>query len=729
MKREDQAQLESKIEELTIRFKHLENDLILTKKESGVANRRYLKTLNNLQKKNRELELLKDQLEAKVLERTSMLIQANNALKEEIERHKKTVEQLKEAEERYRNIFENAQEGIFQVSRDGRCLIANPSLARIHGYDSPEELIKAITNIDRQLYVDRKVFIEVMALLKRDGIVNNFEAELYKKDGSTNWVSMNIRVVRDDTGDVLYYEGTVQDITERKRAENALKASEEKYRSVVEGSLAAFYITQDLELKYVNRRFCEMHGYTYEEMVGKLTILDVVYPEDREKVKRQIEERIKGMVKDVEYESRGIRKDGSVINLKVMGSTLMYNGRPAAIGTIIDITKEKALEAQLYQAQKLEAIEALAGGIAHDFNNILSAIIGYVGLLQMKMRRDDPLRLYLEQILSSSHKATQLIQGLLSFSRKQTIRLFPYKINSIIEGVEKILRRLLTEDIELVLHLSDEDLTVMADTIQLDQLFANLVTNARDAMPEGGVITIKTSSFEMDNDFIASKGYGEPGRYVLISISDTGHGMDDKLKARIFEPFFTTKGVGKGTGLGLSMVYGIVTQHNGYIDCYSEPGRGTRFDIYLPVVLEDEREDEKKKDIKPRTKEQARTSILVAEDNEELRKLIKIVLKENGYDVIEASNGLEAIDNFKKNKDKIGLAVLDVVMPGKNGKEVYDEIKKIAPNIKVLFTSGYTDDILHHKGLLEEGLHLLPKPVAPETLLKKVREMLDNHIG
>ena len=382
--------------------------------------------------------------------------------------------------------------------------------------------------------------------------------------------------------------------------------------------------------------------------------------------------------------------------------------------------KEK-LHAQLLQAQKLEAVGQLAGGIAHDFNNILTAMIGYGHLLKMKLKEDDPLRTYADQILSLSDKAANLTQSLLSFSRKRIMNPEPVPLNEIIKKIDHLLSRIIGEDIRLQTMLSEEDLIVMADSGQIEQALMNLATNARDAMPKGGGLTIGTEKIAIDEEFIKEHGFGKEGEYALIAVTDTGAGMDRETREKIFEPFFTTKEVGKGTGLGLSMVYGIIKQHEGYINVYSEPGSGTTFRIYLPLI---EAEAEK---IKPEVIQPIETgteTVLLAEDETTVREFTKKMLEEYGYKVITAASGQEAIDEFKAHKDKIQLVLLDVIMPNKNGREAYEEIKKIRPDIKVLFMSGYPADIIRKHDIIEKGFAYIEKPASPTKLLKKIREVL-----
>jgi signal transduction histidine kinase len=430
---------------------------------------------------------------------------------------------------------------------------------------------------------------------------------------------------------------------------------------------------------------------------------------------------------EIENKQRELEEVNYDLERKVRERTQeLSDANTALLKALENIKKEtaekKKLEEMLLHSQKMEAIGQLAGGIAHDFNNMLSAIIGFGGLINMNMSDDDPNRTYLKEILAAGERASHLTQGLLTFSRKQIINPKPVSLNEIIRSIEKLLKRIIREDIELKTILADRDLTVMADPGQIEQVLMNLTTNARDAMPHGGILTISTELIRLDNEFIKTHGYGETREYALISVSDTGMGMDEKTKERIFEPFFTTKELGKGTGLGLAIVYGIIKQHNGYINCYSEPCKGTTFRIYMPLISP---EFEK---IQPAAVPELKggsETVLVAEDDTVIRKLTRSVLERFGYKVIEAFDGEDAIRKFMDNKNRIHILLFDVIMPKKNGKEAYEEIKKIRPDIKSIFISGYTADIIHEKGILDEGMNFISKPVSPRDILRKVREVLD----
>jgi PAS domain S-box-containing protein len=435
--------------------------------------------------------------------------------------------------------------------------------------------------------------------------------------------------------------------------------------------------------------------------------------------------------------ARRLETDGSVNNEAMEFSTLkggrfwgsvsgrMKAGAAGATwidGVIEDITEQKRLEEQLRQSQKMEAIGTLAGGIAHDFNNILTAMVGYGNLLKMKRGEDALTADYAGHILTLSEKAAGLTQGLLAFSRKQVLNAVPVDLNDIVGGVGRLLSRVIGEDIELKTSYEGTRLTVTADTSQLELVLLNLVTNARDAMPRGGSLTISTRLIDLDERFIRAHGYGAEGRYALLTVEDTGSGMDERTRERVFEPFFTTKEVGKGTGLGLSMAYGIVKQHNGFINVYSEPGRGSTFRIYLPIS---DASPSMAGPEEPVTVMGGSETILLAEDEEEVRLIAKTFLEEFGYRVIAAVDGEDAVERFMEEKDEIGLVVLDLVMPRKGGMEALTEMRKARPDVKAVFVSGYASEISGARGEERQGAVFISKPVAPTELLRKIREVLD----
>ena len=401
-----------------------------------------------------------------------------------------------------------------------------------------------------------------------------------------------------------------------------------------------------------------------------------------------------------------------------------HSGRVTkVIETINDLTEKRKLEDQLRQSQKMQAIGTLTGGIAHDFNNILTAIMGYGEFLQDDIPEDSPDRKYIDMIVSSAQRAADLTQSLLAFSRKQITNPGVASVADIFSEIDGMLSRLIREDVVINMEPPSEDVFVKVDMGQMNQVLMNLASNARDAMPEGGTIIIRSETVEIDEEFVNAHGYGRPGRFSLISVSDTGVGMDEYTRGQVFEPFFTTKEVGKGTGLGLAVVYGIIRQHSGYISIYSELGHGTEIKLYLPVSGERPMtvEEEEKKHVAG-----GKETVLIAEDSEGIRSLMEAVLVKAGYRVLLAEDGSEAMRLFSENADDVGLLLLDVIMPKQDGRSVYDEARKLKWDVKALFMSGYSEDIIHNKGLLQEGLNFLQKPISPKELLIKVREVLDS---
>lgn len=515
----------------------------------------------------------------------------------DITERKRAEQAVRQAEEKYRGIFENAVEGIFQSTLEGRFISVNPSMARFLGYESPEDLMAHRTDIGTQHYVDKNTRPELQRMLAEHDVVVGYECEIYRKNLSKIWAVENVRAIRDENGSILYYEGSIEDITERKTLEN-----------------------------------------------------------------------------------------------------------------------------QLRQSQKLEAVGILAGGVAHDFNNLLTVISGYSDLTLLKLSEDDPLYRNILEIKRAGERAAALTRQLLAFSRKQVLQPKVLLLNAVVSELEKLLRRLIGEDIGLRAVLDPDLGSVKADPGQIEQIIMNLAVNARDAMPKGGKLTIETRNVSLDEEYARNHIAVTPGNYVMLAVSDTGMGMDAETQARIFEPFFTTKEAGKGTGLGLSTVYGIVKQSGGNIWVYSEVGRGTTFKIYLPRVGEGVPE--------PRRRSIARSArgsetVLLAEDEDAVRKLARQVLEMNGYEVLEAANGDAALSICKHQTEPIHLLITDVIMPEMSGRELADQLAKLRPEMKVLFMSGYTDNAIIHQGVLDAGANFIQKPFPTDALARKIREVLD----
>ncbi|MFA6053765.1 MAG: PAS domain S-box protein [Thermodesulfovibrionales bacterium] len=634
----------------------------------------------------------------------------------DISERKQTEEALKKSEELYRSLFENMLNGfayckmLFEEGRpkDFIYLAVNSAFEMQTGLKNVigkkvSEVIPGIRDSDPQL-------LEIYGRVALTGLPERFETYVNAL-GMWFWISVYSPVHE-------HFVAVFDVITERKRAEEELR----KLYRAVEQSPASVIIT-DLhgDIEYVNPKFTEVTGYSLEEVRGKNPRILKSGETPPEEYRRLWETITSGGEWHGMFHNK--RKDGALFWERVSISAVRDNSGAIThfIAVNEDITNRKCLEDQFRQAQKMEAVGQLAGGIAHDFNNILTAIIGYGHIIKMKLKEDNPLRTYADRILSLSDRAANLTQSLLSFSRKRIMNPEPVNLNEVVKRIDHLLSRIIGEDIRLQTTLSEEEMIVMADSEQIELVLMNLATNARDAMPEGGLLNIGTEKIDIDEEFIKEHGFGRKGEHVLISVADTGAGIDIETREKIFEPFFTTKEVGKGTGLGLSMVYGIIKQHEGYINIYSEPGMGTTFRIYLPLI------EAKVEEIKPEVIqpfEIATETVLLAEDETEVREFTKKLLEEYGYKVITASSGQEAINEFKAHKDKIQLVLLDVMMPDKNGREAYDEIKKIRPDIKVLFMSGYPADTIHKHKIIEKGFAYIEKPASPTKLLKKIREVL-----
>jgi PAS domain S-box-containing protein len=661
------------------------------------------------------------------------LSKINKNMIRQITERKRAEAFYQESEARYRALFEGSPDAIFFADPEtGIILGANPAasrlLARSHG--NLIGLHQSKLHPSRKEAYARGVFIRHVEDAREQKGLHPSEMTVLRPDGSEVPVEVLAQLV--DIGGKKVLQGVFRDITERKKAEEALQKREEQLSESQriaqigswERDIATNRVAGSNELyRILGLDPLTMAVYPFKSYQA---ILDIIHPDDRERFVAAGREAVHGN-SPYGIEFRIIRKDGSVATVYSRGEVVHDEaGNPALLrGTLQDITERKKLEAQLLQAQKMEAVGQLAGGIAHDFNNILTAIIGYSSMVLMKMTKDDPLRQKLDNILASAGRAANLTQNLLAFSRKQIMQAKPVNLNDIIKNINNLLSRIIGEDIELRMNLAAEELTIQADRGQLEQVLMNLATNARDAMPTGGRLSLQTSRVTVDRKLKGMYGHGKPGEYALLSISDTGEGMDGATQAKAFEPFFTTKEVNKGTGLGLSIVYGIIKQHDGYITVDSELGRGTTFKIHLPLISSD------RKDVKSEElifSKGGTETILLAEDEESIRELMSEELMSAGYAVIVANDGEDAIQKFTKNADKIHL-LMDVIMPKKSGKEAYEAIKQMKSSIKALFLSGYSADIIQKKGLLDTGLNFVYKPITPTGLLQKVREVLDEHIS
>ncbi len=538
-----------------------------------------------------------DELEIRVQERTAELMRATETLQMEVTEHKLAEEMLRESEEQLRGLVENAPVGIYRTTLDGIILMANQVLAQMLGYSSTEELMSR--NVEKDSLIPKTSKNQFREQIERDGEIKGFETLWFKKDGSETFVRESARCVRDKDGNVQYYEGIVEDITEQKQ-----------------------------------------------------------------------------------------------------------------------------LEAQFRQSQKMEGIGRLAGGVAHDFNNLLTVISGHAELASVSLDKQDPLHDDLKEIQNAAHRAAQLTRQLLAFSRKQTLQPKVLDLNDIVRELDKMLKRVIGEDIDLETIVATDLWRVNADPGQIEQVIINLSTNARDAMPGGGKMVIETQNIELDEEYADKHPDVTPGPHVMLAISDNGCGIKENVKSHIFEPFFTTKEEGKGTGLGLSTVYGIVKQSGGNIWVYSELDKGTTFKIYLPMVTQEADELSREADVSeaPRGTE----TILLVEDEEGVRKLAVRILKGQGYKVLEAESGVDALLICQKMQKPVDIVITDVVMPNMSGSEFVEKLREFWSDFKVLYMSGYTANAIAHSGVLDPDKPYLQKPFRPIDLALKVRSVLDD---
>ena len=618
--------------------------------------------------------------------------------------------ELESAEQRYRQLFERSLAGVIRTTLDGRILDCNLACARIFGYPTCEELI-ASPITDRYFSPeDRNTFI---AILRKVKSLTNYEQCLRRKDGSKVWLLGSATLVEGAGGQPAVNEETFVDITERRNAE-------ETFRKAFNANPEPITIATIPEGRYVdvNESFLRVTGYSREEVIGR-TSRELNFwarPEDRANFIQMFLRQ--GSVRDLEITFR--TKSGEIRVAVDSAEAIEVAGQECAIAIFRDITERKSLEKQLRQTQKMEAVGQLSGGIAHDFNNLLGVIIGYSEILEHRLAPDDPLRKECLQIKKAGQSAASLTRQLLAFSRQQVLEPRVLDLNAIVLNVEKMLRRLIGEHIDLRTNLEPALGSVKADQSQIEQVIINLAVNARDAMMHGGKLIIETSNVNLDEGYARLHSPQKPGPYVLLSVADTGIGMDAETQARIFEPFFTTKELGKGTGLGLSTVYGIVRQSGGHIWVYSEPGQGTTFKVYLPLAGQTVRLQQSP--ASPAEPLRGSETILLVEDEEALRGLTRSLLENSGYTVLEAELPEAATEIARQHRGTIHLLLTDMVMPGMNGRVLAANLAAFRPEMKVVYMSGYTG--FTHAGLADPEISLLAKPFNRETLLRKVREAL-----
>ena len=671
---------------------------------------------------------------------------------------------LRASERGYRDIFTFAPVGIYQSLYDGTITAANNALAEMLGYESADELLQV--RLDCDVYVGEQERQKLIEEYETRGYARDLEIRWKKKDGSVIWVELTAHAIKGGDGRTEYFEGFVHDITERKRMEDERQLISE----IIQGVINTSDLNELLTLihtsvgKYLYAENCFVALYDdHTKLMHFPFWVDKLDPQPEPRplgigFSSYVLRTGKPMLVDPEltelmYQRGEVEKSGSM-SASWMGVPLRTSERSIGVLVVQHYEEENAYdqrdlefltsvgnqialaierkraetslreaEDRLRQSQKMESIGSLAGGIAHDFNNLMTAVTGYSELALRSIGKDDAVRFKIEEIKRAGERAAGLTRQLLAFSRKQMLQPRVLDLNRIISEMDKMLRRLIGEDMMLETLLTPALGQIKADPGQIEQILMNLVVNARDAMPTGGKLTIETRNAHIDQTYIKPQEILQPGHYVVLAVSDEGHGMDTQTQQKIFEPFFTTKDVGKGTGLGLATVYGIVKQSDGYIWVYSEPDKGTTFKIYLPRVDHVQELDETAAEREPVAC--GHETVLLVEDEQIVRDLAQEVLKQYGYTVVCAIDGEEGLRVCKEFEGRIDLMITDVVMPRVSGRELAEQVALLRPDTRVLYMSGFTDDAIVRHGLLNEEFAFMQKPFSPQTLATKARELLD----
>ena len=681
-----------------------------------------------------ELRRHREHLGELVQERTAELIQANLQLQQEAEERQRVDDALRESENKYRLLADNMNDVLWLLDIN-RLIFTyiSPSVERQRGYTpeeamgyslqetlTPESLELAVATVAEELTMDETNGVDPQRTI-------TMELENLCRDGSTIWTEATCSILRDEAGAPVSVIGVSRDITERRLAREQIRKSEERYRMILEASPDAM-VLYDIEghVLYINPAFRRAFGWTMEELFGRR--IDYV-PEEEWPRTREMLELIKKGEGFGGFETRRFTKTGEILDVSMSWSVWRdHEGAPAgSLVTVRDVTEHKKILAQLEQSRKMEAIGTLAGGIAHDFNNILQAISGNVQLILMKLDLDDDSRNSLSGIDNHIHRAVGMVQHLLTLSRKRIVRLEPVILNQEISQVCRLLERIIPKMIALEQNLAPDLLPVGPDPGQLEQIILNLAGNAIDAMPDGGRLFFETENVQLDEHFCRTHAELQPGPYVLLKVADTGSGMDQQTVSHIFEPFFTTKPVGSGTGLGLSTAYGIVKNHQGLITCYSDLGRGTVFNIYLPVLtdvppgeLVEPQEFQAKSWV-------GRETVLVVDDEEAILRVGRELLGMNGFKVLSAGSGEEAVSLYEKQGAEIDLVILDLGMPGMGGRRCLETLIGMNPEVRVIVSSGYATGTLLKELESLGASGFIGKPYRLNDMLEKVREVLDGN--
>ncbi len=626
---------------------------------------------------------------------------------------------LSDRERLYRTVVETAVEGLWIINPNGTSSFHNKRLAWLLGYDETE--ISGKNFLDFIHHAWKETATTGMKKCAQ-GLKVKQDLKFVRKDGSEMWAIVSWAPIMEDNDKFSAALAMISDITERKLAEEENRNIAMAMRSLIEAAPMGIGIFIDNRHGFVNPVYAEMFGRTGVEEIINEPVEGFFVEEDRKKVVEKISGHAAGRFSDRNFKAKGLRKDGTTFHVEAWGSVVQYNGEPASLVFLNDVSETKSLRAQLVQAQKMEAVGTLAGGIAHDFNNLLTVAMGYAELILMELEEGDPWKEELQIIAKAAKDGSDLVQRILTFSRKVEPEPKPINMNKELQRIKKLLQRTIPKMIQVKLDLSDDLKIVFADPGQMEQVILNLAVNAKDAMGEEGTLTIKTKNTFLDKEYCKGAIGLNPGSHAHIMIKDTGEGMDEEILDRIFEPFFTTKKRGEGTGLGLAMVFGIIKSHQGHITCESAKGQGTTFHIYLPAHKIEVKEGTEIIGPQDAT---GNEMILVIDDEESIRKLCSRALSKVGYKVLTAPNGHEGIELFKNHMNEISLVILDLIMPEMSGKKCLEELFNVDPSVKVLVASGYSAEAPVNEVMTIGAKKFLAKPYSRGNLLDAVRKVLD----
>ena len=645
---------------------------------------------------------------------------------EDITERKQAEDSLRQSEERFRALTTAGNDVVYRMSADWRVLLHLVGRDFIPDTESPSA-------VWLETYIppdDRAHMTAAIQEAIRTKNAFRLEHRVIRVDGGLGWTLSRAIPLLDDKGEIREWIGAAIDITRQKQAEITLGETEAKYHALVENANEAILVAQDGKFAYANTKTGTLLGVPVDDLIGT-SFINYIHPDDREVVLERYKKRIAGESIPDAYEFRIVTREGESRWLHLRAQQVQWDGNPATLNMLTDVTEKKQaeeekikLQHQLLQAQKMESIGRLAGGVAHDFNNMLGVILGHTEMAMDQVEHDDPLWAGLEEIRKAAERSADLTHQLLAFARKQTVSPKLLDLNETVEGMLKMLRRLIGEDIDLLWKPGHRLRQIHMDPSQIDQVLANLCVNARDAISGVGKVTIETANVLIDDAYGRDHLEAVSGEYVMLAISDDGSGMDKETLGKLFEPFYTTKEVGKGTGLGLATVYGIMKQNNGFINVYSEPHQGTTFKLYFPRYMGNA--EPVKKEKKDESTLSGHETVLIVEDEPAILDLGKRMLEKLGYHVLAAKTPKQAISVAEGYDGPVQLLITDVVMPEMNGRDLAGRLLSFYPNLKCLFMSGYTANVIAHHGILDKEVHFIQKPFSIKDLATKTREALDN---